>query len=145
MNLEQVLNVQIANWNVLYTKLHHFHWYVKGPQFFTLHNKFEELFGEAAQYVDEYAERLLSIGGKPISTLRDYLEQSTIAEAAEEKTAEEIIQAVIDDYTILIYELKEGIKVAENQHDAVTADMFIETIGTLEKNIWMLKSTLMIA
>ena len=46
MNLENVLNQQIADFNVLYTKLHRFHWYVKGPQFFTLHEKFEEFFGK---------------------------------------------------------------------------------------------------
>ena len=29
------LNQQVANWTVAYTKLHNFHWYVKGPNFFT--------------------------------------------------------------------------------------------------------------
>ena len=33
----EVLNKQVADWSVLFTKLHNFHWYVKGPQFFTLH------------------------------------------------------------------------------------------------------------
>lgn len=61
MNLENVLNQQIADFNVLYTKLHRFHWYVKGPQFFTLHEKFEEFYNETADYIDEYAERLLAI------------------------------------------------------------------------------------
>ena len=28
------LNQQVANWTVAYTKLHNFHWYVKGPNFF---------------------------------------------------------------------------------------------------------------
>ena len=37
------LNQQVANWTVAYTKLHNFHWYVKGPNFFSLHEKFEEL------------------------------------------------------------------------------------------------------
>ena len=31
------LNQQVANWTVAYTKLHNFHWYVKGPNFFSLH------------------------------------------------------------------------------------------------------------
>jgi starvation-inducible DNA-binding protein len=35
-NLSKIVNVQVANWNVLYVKLHNFHWFVKGPQFFTL-------------------------------------------------------------------------------------------------------------
>ena len=34
------LNQQVANWTVAYTKLHNFHWYVKGPNFFSLHEKF---------------------------------------------------------------------------------------------------------
>ena len=31
------LNQQVANWTVAYTKLHNFHWYVKGPNFFFTH------------------------------------------------------------------------------------------------------------
>ncbi|EFU83065.1 Dps family protein [Staphylococcus lugdunensis M23590] len=42
------LNQQVANWTVAYTKLHNFHWYVKGPNFFSLHVKFEELYNEAS-------------------------------------------------------------------------------------------------
>lgn len=47
MELHSVLNKQIANWNVLFVKLHNYQWYVKGDQFFTLHAKFEELYNEA--------------------------------------------------------------------------------------------------
>ena len=43
------LNQQVANWTVAYTKLHNFYWYVKGPNFFSLHTKFEELYNEARQ------------------------------------------------------------------------------------------------
>ena len=32
------LNQQVANWTVAYTKLHNFHWYVKGPNFFYTQN-----------------------------------------------------------------------------------------------------------
>ncbi|MDV2888516.1 ferritin-like domain-containing protein, partial [Alkalihalophilus pseudofirmus] len=54
--LVHVLNKQIANWSVLYMKLHNYHWYVKGEQFFTLHVKFEEFYNEAGLHVDELAE-----------------------------------------------------------------------------------------
>ena len=59
MTIQTNLNEQIANWSVHYTKLHRFHWYVKGPAFFTLHAKFEELYNAAALTVDQIAERLL--------------------------------------------------------------------------------------
>lgn len=142
MTLEQVFNQQIANWNVLYTKLHRFHWYVKGPQFFTLHAKFEELYNETASTIDELAEQLLIIGGKPISTLKEYLLIATIKETTEVLTAEEMVQTVVKDYTQLINELKAGMEAAEQSNDEVSSDMFLELIGKLSKHNWMLKAFL---
>ncbi|EKN66008.1 Ferritin Dps family protein [Neobacillus bataviensis LMG 21833] len=142
MTIEQVLNQQIANWNVLYTKLHHFHWYVKGPHFFTLHAKFEELYEEATATMDEFAEQLLANGGSPISTLKESLQLATIEETNEKLTAEEMVQAVINDFSLIIDELKTGMKVAEQNNDEVTSDMFLGLMGKLEKHNWMLKSFL---
>lgn len=142
MTLEQVLNQQIANWNVLYTKLHHFHWYVKGHHFFTLHAKFEELYEEAAATIDEFAEQLLANGGSPISTLKESLELATIKETNEKLTAEEMVQTVVNDFSLIIDELKSGMGVAEQNNDEVTSDMFLGLIGKLEKHNWMLKSYL---
>lgn len=142
MTLEQVLNQQIANWNVLYTKLHHFHWYVKGPHFFTLHAKFEELYEEAAATIDEFAEQLLTNDGNPISTLKESLQITTIEETNEKLNAEEMVQTVINDFSLIIDELKSGMKIAEQNNDEVTSDMFLGLIGKLEKHNWMLKSFL---
>lgn len=80
--LSKILNRQVANFNVLYVKLHHYHWYVKGPHFFELHEKFEQLYDELTQHMDDVAERLLTIGGKPLSTMRDFLQETTLKEAA---------------------------------------------------------------
>ncbi|MUK59187.1 DNA starvation/stationary phase protection protein, partial [Pseudomonas aeruginosa] len=70
------LNQQVANWTVAYTKLHNFQWYVKGPNFFSLNVKLEELYNEASQYVDELAERILAVGGNPVGTLTECVAQS---------------------------------------------------------------------
>ena len=45
--LVKEMNIQVSTWSVMYAKLHNYHWYVKGNQFFTLHTKFEELYDEA--------------------------------------------------------------------------------------------------
>jgi starvation-inducible DNA-binding protein len=142
MTLEQIINQQIANWNVLYTKLHRFHWYVKGPHFFTLHAKFEELYEEAAVTIDEIAEQLLTIGGSPISTLKEYLQLATIEETSENLTAEEMVQTIVHDFSLIIDELKAGMEVAEQHNDEVTSDMFLGLIGKLNKHNWMLQSFL---
>lgn len=140
--LSQILNKQIANWSVLYTKLHNFHWYVKGPSFFTLHVKFEELYNEASLHIDELAERVLSIGGQPVATMRESLELSSIQEAEGKETAEQMVQAIVNDFSQINRELKEGMAVAEQEEDETTGDMLLAVYSSLEKHIWMLNSFL---
>lgn len=140
MTIENVINQQIANWNVIYTKLHNFHWFVKGPHFFTLHAKFEELYEEAADVIDELAERLLVTGGTPIATLKQYLELASIEETTAKLTAEEMIQTIVNDYSLIIDQLKAGIEVAEQANDSVTADLFLGLIEKLGKHNWMLNA-----
>jgi starvation-inducible DNA-binding protein len=138
----EVLNKQVANWSVLYIKLHHFHWYVKGSNFYTLHEKFEEMYNEAAKNVDELAERLLAVGGKPVSTMKACIEQASIQEAAGGESAEQMVQAVITDFNTLIRESKEGITAAEAADDEATGDMFLGITESLQKHVWMLQAFL---
>ncbi|MEJ8545494.1 Dps family protein [Brevibacillus borstelensis] len=140
--LHGILNKQIANWSVLYIKLHHYHWFVNGPHFFTLHAKFEELYNEAAGYVDELAERLLAIGGKPVSTMKACLETASLEEAKGGESAEQMAQAVVADFQTVIRELEEGMSVAEKENDEATSDMFLEISSSLQKHVWMLQAFL---
>jgi starvation-inducible DNA-binding protein len=138
--IHDVLNRQISSWSVLYVKLHHYHWYVNGPQFFTLHAKFQELYEEAALHVDELAERLLALSGKPLARMSDYLQTSSVQEAQIGETAEQMVDTLIQDYTVLIAELKEGMTAAQEQSDETTADLLLAIHTGLEKHVWMLKA-----
>lgn len=140
--LFSVLNKQIANWSVLYMKLHNYHWFVKGGQFFTLHIKFEEFYNEAGLHVDELAERLLAIGGKPVATMKECLEISSINEAAGNESAEVMVESVINDFSIIIGELKEGMSTASEMNDETTGDMLLAIHSGLEKHVWMLTAFL---
>ncbi|NWL89905.1 MULTISPECIES: Dps family protein [unclassified Paenibacillus] len=140
--LERQMNLLIANWTTMYTKLHNFHWYVKGHNFFTLHVKFEELYDEAAGYIDDIAERLLSIGGKPVATLRESLELATIKEATGNETPDQMVAAIVADFEVLDKELREGMSIAEEVGDEATSDLLLGVVSTLEKHRWMLNAFL---
>lgn len=142
MELQNVLNKQIANWNILFVKLHNYHWYVKGEQFFTLHAKFEELYNEAATHIDELAERLLAIGGQPIATMKEYIEESSINEAIGKEDSVQMVQSIIRDYSTIIEELKHGMAIAEEVNDETTGDMLLAIHSSLEKHLWMLNAYL---
>ena len=47
------LNELLAGFQVYYQNLRGIHWNIKGKQFFELHLKFEELYTDANQRVDE--------------------------------------------------------------------------------------------
>jgi starvation-inducible DNA-binding protein len=140
--LAVVLNTQIANWSLLFTKLHNYHWYVKGSQFFTLHLKFEELYTEAALHVDNLAERLLSLGGSPVATLHEIIDTATVKDASGNENANEMVRNLVADFSLIVGELKEGMSIANQEGDETTGDMLLAIHSSLEKHIWMLKSFL---
>ncbi|WP_126425268.1 Dps family protein [Brevibacillus marinus] len=140
--LTAMLNKQIANCGILYVKLHNYHWFVKGDTFYELHAKFEELYDEISAFLDELAERLLTINGKPLATLRDYLQHATVTEASGNETAQQMVQTIANDFATIIEELKQGIQRAEQENDQATADILIGMRKKLEKHRWMLTAFL---
>jgi starvation-inducible DNA-binding protein len=139
----EILNRHVANWNVMFVKLHNYHWYVKGPDFFTLHEKFEELYNESAEHIDELAERLLALKGKPIASMRGYLEKTTLNEAEGETEAKDMVRELVKDFDTLSNELKEDIETLEDDaDDEATADMLIGIRQSVEKHNWMMRAYL---
>lgn len=141
--LQQFLNQQVANFAVITEKLHHFHYNVRGNSFFTLHNELREEFKFSFEKVDDFSERLLMIGGKPVTTLKEYLKLTTLVENQKEcKDSPSMIKAVVSDYKQLVSELKAGIKLAEEANDPVSEDFFIGIIQYYEDRIWQFSSFL---
>ncbi|WP_078552729.1 Dps family protein [Bacillus alkalicellulosilyticus] len=141
-HLVEALNRQLASWNVLYTKLHNYHWNVTGADFFTLHLKFEEYYTEVATTIDQIAERILTINGRPLGTLKDYLEVSVVTEAVGTEQAKDMVATIASDFELLIEEANFVIEIAERENDESTGDMFIQIKTTLEQHTWMLKAYL---
>lgn len=138
------LNTLVATQGLFYVRLHQFHWYVKGSHFFTLHEKFEELYDEMTENLDEVAERLLAIGGEPYATLREFIDNSVIQESTVDKnlSADDMVQAVIDDLGSINELLDEGIELTDKHEDFPSNDMLIAMKESTEKHIWMLKAYL---
>lgn len=55
-NVVSALHQLLADFQVYYTNLRGFHWNIKGHGFFVLHEKFESMYDDAAEKVDEIAE-----------------------------------------------------------------------------------------
>ena len=92
--------------------------------------------------LDEAAERLLAIGGRPVSTLKGALELATIEEATEKETTSEMVAAVFHDFELLKADLSKLMELSEEEGDQGTSDLALGLKTQLEKNIWMLKAYL---
>lgn len=139
-----MVNQLVANLGVLHVKLHQYHWYVQGPQFFTLHEKFEELYNEVNLRFDEFAERLIAKGEKPYSTLAEYLEHSLIDEEPyyNKIPAEQMVENLVNDYRTIRDVTVKSIELATQEEDPVTEDMLINYKNYLDQTIWMLQAFL---
>ncbi|MEY8291056.1 DNA starvation/stationary phase protection protein [Carnobacteriaceae bacterium 52-44] len=142
--VKDYLNTVVATQGLFYIRLHQFHWYVKGPHFFTLHEKFEELYDAVTENLDLVAERLLAIGGDPYSTLQEFIDHSVIEESVEDKnlSEDEMVEAVVADLETIAKSLQEGTKLTDEHEDFPSNDMLISMKEDVDKHIWMLKAYL---
>lgn len=135
------LNTLIADGTVFYQKLRHYHWNVKGPQFFALHSAFETMYDRWADHIDALAERLLTVGEVPIHTLRDVLAQARLQEDPEIPASGEMVRRLAADLERLINFLGDGAAAAEESGDAGTANLLEEIRDGEAKALWMLRAT----
>ncbi|SFA75905.1 starvation-inducible DNA-binding protein [Lentibacillus halodurans] len=133
------LNQLLSNYFVMYVKLHRYHWFIQGKHFFQLHEVFEEMYITFAKDLDEIAERVLMIDGKPLATMIKYIKEATLEEATADDKEDEITAKLIEDYQQIIKEIKEdGIPYASDHQDEPTVDLLVSLQGKLEKYVWML-------
>ena len=137
------LNLYLANLNVLYRKVQNYHWNIVGAGFFSVHAKLEEYYDALNEQIDDVAERILSIGGRPLGTLKDYLAVTTIKEAENKEIS--IADAVADvkkEFEAMLKLVKEVKEVADEENDYGTSALVDEYISTYEKDLWMLNAYL---
>ena len=128
-NVVNELSVLLADFQVFYSNLRNFHWNVKGHGFFVLHSKYEELYNDAAEKVDEVAERILQLGSTPESRFSVYLQTAEIKEA---------LDLLLDYYKTLIARERRIIDLATEAHDDTTVSLMNDFLVGQEKTVWML-------
>ncbi len=132
------LNNLLASYQVYYHNLRNFHWNVMGENFFDLHERFEELYTDARDKIDDIAERVLTLRGKPMSRLSDYLEHSQVKEANVLGDDHEMVLTILENHSALIAQMRIVLEKADIAKDEGTNDLIGSFLENLEKQSWML-------
>ncbi|MBY6109735.1 DNA starvation/stationary phase protection protein [Halomonas sp. DP1Y21-3] len=137
-DLAEKLNELLANYQIFYMNVRGYHWNVKGSNFFELHEKFEEFYTDLLAKVDEVAERILTLGHKPVHAYSDYISLSRITEAKDVHDGEACVRGMLEGYQRLIELQREILSVASDADDEGTASQVGDYIREQEKTVWML-------
>ena len=142
-NILNNLNTFLSDLNVFYHKLQNYHWNINGKDFFIIHSKLEEYYNEINSEIDEIAEHILSIGGQPLGTLKDYLNTSKIVEAENKKVdCALVFNEIIKDFTTLLKCVVEIKELADENKEYKTSALMDNFIESYSKKLWMLKQSM---
>src|SRR5690606_6449529 len=131
----------LANYHIYYQNLRGRHWNIKGPHFFTLHAKFEELYNAAITTIDELAERILTLGKDPESRYSVFKKQAEIEEAATIGMKDtDMVKVIIDNLSVLIGLERDLLTITSEANDEGSNDMVNAFMQFNEKQNWMLRA-----
>ncbi|MTB64464.1 DNA starvation/stationary phase protection protein [Streptococcus sp. zg-86] len=139
-----LLNQAVADLSVAHSILHQVHWYMRGRGFLVWHPKMDDYMEELDSYLDEMSERLITLGGAPFSTLKEFSDNSQLKEVPGDYSLsmEAQLGRVVEVFRYLVGLFQKGLDVTDTEGDDVTNDIFNGAKASLEKHIWMLQAEL---
>ncbi|MGL4293165.1 MAG: Dps family protein [Bacteroidales bacterium] len=142
-----MLNKLLADEFVLLAKSWNFHWNVVGPSFGSYHAFLESIYNEAIGKIDDIAERIRALGGRPLGSLKSYSEYTRLNEYCYDEPLPDglgMFKILLEDYETIIREVREDLKVLESQEvmDEGTMSYLQDFILSMGKTCWMIRAHL---
>ena len=136
------LQRQVANAFILYTNYKHYHWQTAGPLFRDLHLMFDEFAVAVLASLDELAERIRMIGENPIYQPIEVLQVASVRVAQPGTSMREMVREADNNAQTVIREMRRAARVADEENDPGTVDLFSKTVQIHEKHEWYLRDIL---
>lgn len=140
--IQKELNLLLSELHVFYINTRGYHWNIKGDNFFELHLKFEEIYNDIAEKIDEVAERILTLGATPLHSYSEYLKNAKIKEDTDISDGKLALKKVNEFISVLIILEKKILNLSQDCQDEGTAALMSDYIREQEKSIWMFSSFL---
>lgn len=138
-----LLNARLADAIDLRLSVKQAHWNVKGPNFIALHELFDQIQGRVDTFVDDIAERAVTLAGIAEGTAQVAVKNSTLApypvNLADEK---EHLKAVADRIAAFGKNVRAAIDTADEAGDKDTADLFTGVSRQMDKDLWFIEAHL---
>lgn len=119
------------------------HWNATGSSFIGLHKLLDKLADELDEAIDEAAERQRALGFLTHGTVRHVAKTSKLGQLSPERhSIEEIVSHLTGVYGEASRSAQAAAKTCDEHEDLATADLFVDTIRTLDLHRYFLRSHL---
>lgn len=142
-DLVELLNQTLADTSDLVSQFKQAHWNVRGMDFWQAHQMYDAIHEALEPYVDELAERINTLGGVALGTVRMAASSSSLKEFpagfGDSKKFTTQLRDRLADYA---NKLRENIDKSEELGDPTTADLYTEVSRSAELQLYFLESHL---
>jgi len=140
--LTQAAKIAFASHYTFYLKSHYFHWNVEGIHFQELHSLFETIYTEVYGAVDEFAEKIRSLGAYAPGSNSRFAMLTRIEDESAVWVAEKMVAELLNDADKMFKILKIVYDQAEAAGEHGFSNFLAERMDAFRKHAWMLRSTL---
>jgi starvation-inducible DNA-binding protein len=139
--LVAILNQRLADASDLKSQSKQAHWNVKGMNFIALHELFDKVSIELDTHVDDIAERITTIGGTALGTVRVAAQNSSLVEYPLEITdGADHVDALSTALSDFGKKVRADIDATDELGDADTADLFTGISRSIDKLLWFVEA-----
>jgi starvation-inducible DNA-binding protein len=139
--LVALLNQSLADSLDLAYQTKQAHWNAKGHNFFGLHLLLDQLYTQLATFVDDFAERAVTMGGQAHGTIRAAAGASHLDEYPLDAQDSHIhVDALVDRYGSFTARIRKAIRKSGQLGDPDTADLYTSVSRAMDKALWMLRA-----
>lgn len=141
--LIDLLNTCLASAIDLHWQVKQAHWNVRGSEFYSRHELFDEVAKTVRKQADAFAERAGQLGGYAEGTIRIAAKNSQLPEydlQAVDGNAH--VRAVVERVSRYAALLRDGIRRCDDLNEPVTSDILTTLLGEMEEHLWFLESHL---
>jgi starvation-inducible DNA-binding protein len=140
--LTQAAKIAFASHYTFYVKTHYFHWNVEGIHFQELHSLFETIYTEVYGAIDEFAEKIRSLGAYAPGSNSRFSMLSRIDDETQIMPGEAMVAELLSDADKMVKILKIVYDQAEAVGEHGFSNFLAERMDAFRKHAWMLRSTL---
>lgn len=141
--LIQAMKQAFANNFTFYLKSHNYHWSVGGPDFVQYHKFLNEIYDDAQDNIDTYAEKIRQLGDYPRGDYRDIITTTQLADPVDVEVNPTVIFAnLMMDIDTIVQQLQDTYDAAGAVREYGVQNFLADRIDAHRQQAWMIQNIL---